>query len=164
MCTQFEFDINEKSPGVGAGCILRGFQIGASRGIQTDSMTCETFDENLAPIKRDLSRKILEQSLFETTEEMEVEAIRKEKRKYMQMRADQLYEIKRLIDRKRIAGERRDMAMNQRRFEDMEEMDAECRLGAALFSAGHLGGMLPITLGHLKLEGYLAESGKNGTR
>lgn len=162
MGTQVEEEPDDRSKKSTGGFMYRPFMIGTTQTCQTDLKLTFPFAENVKPIQKQLSQKILEQSLLETTEEMELEAIRQEKRRCIQERSEEIYKLRRAEDAQRAVAEERQMDAYARDLEFKWEQDAESRLCATLFSAGCMGGMLPIAFGHLQVDGYMSQSGSKG--
>ncbi len=162
MFTQMEEETDDRVKKSTGGFMFRPFMIGSSQSCQTDLKLTFPFAENVKPIQKQLSQKILEQSLLETTEEMELEAIRKVKRRCIQERSEEIYKLRRAEDAQRAVAEERQMDAYARDLEYKWELDAESRLCATLFSAGCMGGMLPIAFGHLQVDGYMSNAGSKG--
>lgn len=138
------------------------FMTGKNQQCQTEKKLTYPFKEHAAALQKQLSKKVLEQSLIETTEELELEAVRIEKRKYIQRRCEELQKIDSFLERKNIANERRARAINKAQFEFSLEADAEARVAATMFGIGSMGGLLGSTFDTLKAGGFMPAPGDTG--
>ncbi|CAL8148390.1 unnamed protein product [Orchesella dallaii] len=139
--------------------IIKPFMIGTSQQCQTDPTLSFDFDQNVKPLQKAFSKKLVEQALFETTEEAELEMLRREKRAHMQLQREEQDKHRRLVYAQRTVEEARAVALqNQQRDAKLEE-EAESRLGASMFAAGSVAGMVPIAFSIMKIEGYMSETG-----
>jgi len=116
------------------------------------------FDSEAKPIVSSVVGKIIEQSLFETMEEEELESLLAQQRQHEERHRMELLRLRRLQEREQKVTEERTRLIEQQVKEAEEEKDTETRIGASLFSADYLSSLASNALEDLKKEGFLVPS------
>jgi len=116
------------------------------------------FDRDVEPIVSSVIGKILEQSLFETLEEMELDSLREQQYAYDERHRQNLMRLHRLYERERKVTEERERLILQRVKEASQESEVENRIGANHFVLTYLGGIASAVLKDLRRDGNMLES------
>jgi hypothetical protein len=116
------------------------------------------FDQEAKPIVSSIVGKIIEQSLFETMEEEELEGLLAQQRQYEERQRLELLRLKRLQEREQKITDERTRLIEQKLREAEEEKATEARIGASLYSADYLQGFATGALDDLRQEGFMVES------
>ncbi|XP_035705885.1 flagellar radial spoke protein 3 [Folsomia candida] len=132
------------------------FKLGLDVETQIQPWELFRFDDEVTPVVTTVVGKIIEQALFETMEEVELESLLSQQRAFEERHRIELMRLHRLHQREQKITAERERLIAQRQKEVMEEKETQNIVTANFYSANLLGTLNNNALNELRRQGFMS--------